>query len=1463
MYKYLIVSLFIFLIFGVSGRIQGQDNSNKGKDFWITFPAHVDGTGAVMGIYITSDQAASGQVEVGNGGPVVTFSITANTVRRVFLGSAAANDAPNGGVYQDQLEGIKPGSAIHVTSNQPVVVYAHIIRSARSGSSLILPATTWGREYVVPSYGSQGASGANSGRGIVTVVAKEANTLVEIVPKATSFDGTRPANTAFTITLNNPGDVYQIQFQKDADISGTLVRSIASGGIACKPIGVFSATTWSAFNCQGSSGGDNLLQQLFPTRSFGRTFLTAPFANRQRDIFRVYTIEPNTTITKTENGASVVLLTNANGFAEFETDQPTRIVADKPIQVAQYMNAQTCDTRNPAGCANNALCPWPADPEMIVLSPIEQTINNITLFSAHRNWVPVNQSNVTFCFVNIIIPTPAASSFRVNGNLPAGNFVAIPGTGYSYLQENVTTLAIANPIQQLTADSSFSCIAYGFGNVESYGYNAGTNVRDLFQFLTIRDTNQTLDIPSACAQTNSRFYVTLPYPATRLEWKFYSVFPDVIIPNPVADSTYQKEGKTLYRYPLSGTYNYPATGTNKLSVIATNPTSDGCSGEQQIDFEVVVHPRPTADFTINYSSCISDSARFSSTATIASPDSVNKWTWNFGDNLTGNGRNIAHKYLLPGTYEVKHVSTSSKGCVSDTAKKSVVVNPNPVAAFNLTGAFCLNQNINITNTSTTATGAITRWFWIMGNGTTFDRNSGAPFTYAYPAIGTYNVKLVVTTSAGCVSDTARQTITVGNVPVPGFNLPDVCLNDAFAEFTNTSTIADGSIAQASWLWNFGDPASTVANPNTSILLNGRHRYTSAAIYPVKLIVTSNLGCKDSLTQNLTVNGDKPLAAFNVTTPGSLCSNLPVAIQNKSTVNFGTVTRVIVYWNFGLNNNDTTQDNDPVFDRIYNKSYTPFASPAVRQVQIRLQAFSGTICVNEIIKTIDLYATPDARLTTIPGICLDATPRLLTQGSDAGNNPGAGTYSGPGVQANGLFTPLQTGAGTFTLTYNYLTSAGCKDSTSGTITVWPQPTANFNIAAVTCINEAITFTDQSEANANNIVSWNWDFGDGTTLIRNNANSFSKIYSVLQNYNATLRVTTDSGCNSTVVSKPLTIHPKPVVDFDLPTVVCLPEGRATFTNKTTVGGTGGTPVTYLWQFGVAVATSTQTNPTYNYSATGAYTVHLKATSARGCVDSTNKVLSTIYPQPLANWNATPQQVCLGDAIQFTDISNPLSNTITGWNWSFGDGGSSGQQNPTRNYTRVGTYSVSMYYTTAIGCNSDTVRKNVIVHPYPVVNAGPDQFVLQGGQVTLQASVSGSTNYVYRWTPSTWLSNPNVLQPVSQAADDISYTLTVTGEGGCAASDDVFVQLLLKPVIPNAFSPNGDGINDTWVIKYLDTYPGSTVQVFDRYGKKVFTSTGYSQAWDGKTNGSPIPAGVYYYIVDPKNNLKPISGSVTILR
>ena len=75
-----------------------------------------------------------------------------------------------------------------------------------------------------------------------------------------------------------------------------------------------------------------------------------------------------------------------------------------------------------------------------------------------------------------------------------------------------------------------------------------------------------------------------------------------------------------------------------------------------------------------------------------------------------------------------------------------------------------------------------------------------------------------------------------------------------------------------------------------------------------------------------------------------------------------------------------------------------------------------------------------------------------------------------------------------------------------------------------------------------------------------------------------------------------------------------------------------------------------------------------------------------------------------------------------------------------------------------------------------------------------------------------------PVVKGMNDQTYLLTVTARGGCQSTDNVFVKVLRAPVIPNIFSPNGDGIHDRWVIDFLDTYPGCIVQIYNRYGQLV---------------------------------------------
>ena len=213
-------------------------------------------------------------------------------------------------------------------------------------------------------------------------------------------------------------------------------------------------------------------------------------------------------------------------------------------------------------------------------------------------------------------------------------------------------------------------------------------------------------------------------------------------------------------------------------------------------------------------------------------------------------------------------------------------------------------------------------------------------------------------------------------------------------------------------------------------------------------------------------------------------------------------------------------------------------------------------------------------------------------------------------------------------------------------------------------------------------------------------------------------------------------------------------------------------------------------------------------------------------------------------------------------FGDNGNATNQSPFHTYADIGTYPIQLYMVNSFGCNSDTVSKPFNVYPYPVVYAGPDRTVLEGGVITLQPDVSGN-DLQYLWTPNLYLSNNTVKEPVCKPEKDITYTLKVTGRGGCISTDEVFVKVLMKPNIPNTFSPNNDGINDLWDIQYLDTYPFCRVQVFTRTGQLVFESRGYKTPWNGTLKGKPLPVDTYYYIIEPESGREPVTGYVTIVK
>jgi len=180
---------------------------------------------------------------------------------------------------------------------------------------------------------------------------------------------------------------------------------------------------------------------------------------------------------------------------------------------------------------------------------------------------------------------------------------------------------------------------------------------------------------------------------------------------------------------------------------------------------------------------------------------------------------------------------------------------------------------------------------------------------------------------------------------------------------------------------------------------------------------------------------------------------------------------------------------------------------------------------------------------------------------------------------------------------------------------------------------------------------------------------------------------------------------------------------------------------------------------------------------------------------------------------------------------------------------------------GCDILTDTVNINVEDDVMVEAGPDQNIVLGGDAQLQGAVSPPDGIV-SWDPSNSLTCGDCLNPIALPDQTTEYFLTYITPLGCTRTDSVTVNVFIK--IPNTITPDGDGVNDTWNIPEITEFPDVSVKIYNRWGLEVFSSVGYNEPWDGSREGDELPAGSYYYIIDynleGRDNL---NGTVNIIR
>jgi large repetitive protein len=792
--------------------------------------------------------------------------------------------------------------------------------------------------------------------------------------------------------------------------------------------------------------------------------------------------------------------------------------------------------------------------------------------------------------------------------------------------------------------------------------------------------------------------------------------------------------------------------------------------------------------------------------------------------------------LAPGVYSV--TVADSSGCYA--LATTTVTSPSDISlSYTTSAASCGTNNGSATVMPTGGAGAYTyTWAPVGGNGA----------TASSLAAGNYTV--TVKDGNGCQKQLVVTVPSTSSVVNANFAASTACLNTV-TTYTDLSTANNDVIV--AWNWNFGESSS--GSSNVSSLQNPSHTYSSAGTFTSSLVVTTQMGCADTIFVAVTVN-PLPVISFTWSTG---CSGV-TTFSNSSSISGGTITNWS--WNFGDPNSGPLN-----ISNLQNPSHAYGVSGAY---QVLLTATSNNGCIGTLTQNLTVPSIPVAAFVVQNG-CKNS-PTLFVDSSQVQNGTITGWAwdFGDGTAPSSSSNPTHTytNNATYTVTLIVTSNFGCMDTISQAVTIYPAAVANFSAANV-CVGSPTQFTDLSTVPFGNINSWAWDFGDFSAPA--NSQNPSHTYAVPGTFVVTLSVTSSNGCAASI-AQPVNVYAIPVASF-LGNNGCL-NANTQFTDQSTVSND--TIGSWLWSFGDGSPVSSLQHPSHTYLSSGSYTVSLVVSSIHGCIDTVSAPVQ-IYSIPVAAFSVNDSNGCANYCPQFNDLSTTVDGMIVNWSWSFGDGTNTGiTQNPQHCFPSTGLYSITLTVTTSNGC-TDTLTQVNFIEVYPVPNA---DFTYNPLTIT---NLSPEINFIDMSDTSVWAWNwffddPNdpaisLLQnPQHSYSDTGTYCVQLIVENIYHCTDTAIRCLRINPeftfYIPNAFTPGTSfGKNDGFggagtFIKEFQMW------IFDRWGNQVFYSADLYEKWDGRPQGSKTIAqeDVYVYkieLYDVFGELHKYSGIINLIR
>ena len=739
--------------------------------------------------------------------------------------------------------------------------------------------------------------------------------------------------------------------------------------------------------------------------------------------------------------------------------------------------------------------------------------------------------------------------------------------------------------------------------------------------------------------------------------------------------------------------------------------------------------------------CFGTPSTFTNLSTISN-GSITGNAWYFGNGYSALTQNPTLTYAGTGSWAVTLNVTSNAGC-SASVMQWVTVYQLPVAAFTSTPV-CLNNTTSFTEQSTPGSGTLTNWQWNFGDGS--NSNTQTP-AHDYSTAGTYTTSLIVTSSNGCI-DTVQHPVVVNGLPVAAFNASNVC-DESAVSILNTSTSNYGSIASYDW---------TMTDGTTSTSVNPSHTFADTGMYTIQLIVTSSLGCADTVSHPVQVY---PMPVADFTTVAG-CQNSTMPFTNLSSVSSGNIQSYS--WNFG--DGTATAQVNPTH------SYTSTST-----FNVTLIATSDNNCRDTVVYPLTVYPLPVANFTATDACQNTAVDFIDNSTISSGNitqwswNLGDGASSTVSEPTHNYGT-----SGSFHVLLNITSDQGCISTYTQNVNIFPMPVAAFT-ASEPCFGDVSQFYNQSSVTGGGSFTATWDLGNGQTSALNNP---VVTYAAAGPYNVTLTVSTANGCISSLV-QPVVVHALPMALFNADDN-CL--GQVTdFTDQSVAND--GNIASWDWKFGDN-SSSNVSQPQHTYQTPGQFSVDLTITTTHGCIDQAFRGLN-IWDIPAPQIAAA--NACQQTSISMADISSIDSTLVLTYNWDMGDGSTTTQPAPSHTYAQHGNYDVMVVVVNQYGCSSTDIA-HVEIYPLPNVQFTGDTVCQNTANTFINASnIANGSISSFNWTFGDG-SNSTSANPhhIYATAGTYNVNLVASSNHGCINS--AIGTVMVRPN-PNAqFTGGGNG-------------------------------------------------------------------------